>query len=196
VPPRALAERSDREKPIAIEADRVTVDDIKRIQTLEGNVVLTQGTLTIRSNRIVITEDQYGFQHGTAFGGPEGLARFRQKRDNGDGWVEGEGEEIQYDTQREVAELFRRAWVKNGEDELRGNYIWYDSIAERYMAAAGKTPEQGGSTAAGAANGENPGRVTIILQPRKQENPPETAPESGKTGETGGSPPGFSPKSP
>jgi lipopolysaccharide export system protein LptA len=172
VSPLLRAERADREKPIAVEADRVTVDDVKRVQTLEGNVVLTQGTLTLRSDRIVITEDQYGFQHGTALGGPDGLARFRQKRDNSEEWIEGEGEEIQYNTRTEVAELFRRAWIRNGADELRGNYIWYDSIAERYMAAAGKTPEEGRRDKATGGEGAPP-RVTIILQPKKQENAPE-----------------------
>ncbi|MDR2679110.1 MAG: lipopolysaccharide transport periplasmic protein LptA [Zoogloeaceae bacterium] len=156
----AQAEANDRQQPIHLEADRMDVDDIEGTQVLTGNVVLTQGTLVIRSNRIVITEDAYGFQHGTAYGGPGGLARFRQKRDDG-AWVEGEGERIEYNTRSEVAELFQRARIKNGEDELRGNYLWYDGLSARYRAAAGKDEE-----------GKHPGRVSAVLQPKKAKEPP------------------------
>jgi lipopolysaccharide export system protein LptA len=157
------AEQSDREKPIALEADRITIDDLKRMQILEGNVVLTQGTLTIRADKIVVTEDAYGFQRGVAFAGPGGLARFRQKREARDGWIEGEAERIEYDSHNEIAELFRRAWVKSGEDQLHGDYIRYDAISERYFAAAaprdGKTPTQ------------PPSQVRAVIQPRNKSAP-------------------------
>ncbi|MFN4063412.1 MAG: LptA/OstA family protein, partial [Parazoarcus communis] len=41
----ALAERADRDKPVDIEANRVTVDDRNKVHIFEGDVVLTQGTL-------------------------------------------------------------------------------------------------------------------------------------------------------
>ena len=44
----AGAEKADRDKPVNLEADRVTVDDAKQLATFEGNVVLTQGTLAAR----------------------------------------------------------------------------------------------------------------------------------------------------
>lgn len=163
----ALAERADRDKPIAVEADKVSIDDIKRVQILEGNVTLTQGTLTIRSDRIVITEDQYGFQRGTAFGGPGGLARFRQKKDGVEEWIEGEAERIEYDTHTEIAELFRRAWVKNGEDRLKGDYIWYDSISQRYLAKAGESSSAGKNS--------TPARVRILIQPKTKDAAPAPA---------------------
>ena len=34
----AWAEKADRDKPVNIEADRVSVDDVKKVQTFEGNV--------------------------------------------------------------------------------------------------------------------------------------------------------------
>ncbi|MDR1647950.1 MAG: lipopolysaccharide transport periplasmic protein LptA [Zoogloeaceae bacterium] len=155
----AQAEANDRQQPIHLEADQMDVDDIEGTQVLTGHVTLTQGTLVIRSDRIVITEDPYGFQHGTAYGGSGGLARFRQKRDDG-AWVEGEGERIEYNTRNEVAELFQRAWIKNGEDELRGDYLWYDGLSARYRAATGKDEE-----------GKRPGRVSATLQPKTKEFP-------------------------
>jgi lipopolysaccharide export system protein LptA len=161
------AEQSDREKPIALEADRITIDDLKRMQILEGNVVLTQGTLTIRADKIVVTEDAYGFQRGVAFAGPGGLARFRQKRETRDGWIEGEAERIEYDSHNEIAELFRRAWVKSGEDQLHGDYIRYDAISERYLAAA----DPGNSK----NSAMSPARVRALIQPRNKSVPPVDA---------------------
>lgn len=158
--PLALAERADRDKPINLEADRISVDDSKRVQVLEGNVVLTQGTRILRAARIVITEDQYGFQLGSATGGPRGLAYFRQKRDGRNEYMEGEAEQIDYNTRTEIAEFFRRAWVKSGSDQVRGDYIWYDSIAEKYTVNTGSN--------AGNASSSTPGRVRATLQPKKE----------------------------
>ena len=49
----AAAEKPDREKNINFSADQpVEVDFDKRAGTLRGNVVITQGTLTIHADRI------------------------------------------------------------------------------------------------------------------------------------------------
>ena len=66
--PSAHAEKADRSKPINLEADTATVDDVKKVSIYEGNVILTQGTLQIRGNKLVVTEDAEGFQLGTAYG--------------------------------------------------------------------------------------------------------------------------------
>src|SRR6187431_139824 len=88
----AHAERADRDKPVNLEADRVTVDDVKQVATFEGSVVLTQGTLVIRGNRMVVQQDAEGFKTGVAFGN---LASFRQKREGFDEYIEGFAERIE-----------------------------------------------------------------------------------------------------
>src|SRR5476649_2916587 len=62
----AQAEHADRDKPVNLEADRVTVDETKQNATFDGNVVLTQGTLTIRGDRMIVQQDADGFKTGTA----------------------------------------------------------------------------------------------------------------------------------
>lgn len=158
----ARAERADREKPIAIEAARISVDDVKKVQIFEGSVVLTQGTLNLRADRIVVTQDDDGFQKGVATGGPGGLARFRQKREGKEEYIEGEGERIEHDARNEKTEFFIRAWVKSGGDEVKGNYISYDSLTEKYLVTSGV-----------AADGKTPtkvegGRVRAIIQPKSK----------------------------
>ena len=160
-----LAERADREKPIQLEADRMSIDDIKKVQVLEGNVILIQGTLEIRTDRLVVTQDADGFEKGTATGGANGLARFRQKREGNEGYIEGEAERIDYDARAEKSEFFRRAWVKSGLDEVKGPYISYDALNEKYLVTTGA-----GTTK--SATGATQARVRAIIQPRgKSETP-------------------------
>ena len=162
----AHAERADRNKPMLLEANRVSIDDAKKIQILEGDVLITKGTMTLKADRVVIREDQYGFQKGTAFGGKSGLARFRQKRDGKEEYVEGEGERIEYNTNSEVVEMFHRAWVKSGEDQVRGDYIWYDAISEKYLVTAGENRDPKAP----------PGRVRVVIQPKGKDSEAKPAP--------------------
>jgi lipopolysaccharide export system protein LptA len=161
-----LAERADRDKPLQLEANRMSIDDAKKIQILEGDVVVIKGTMVLRADRVVITEDQYGFQKGTAFGGKDGLARIRQKREGLDEYTDGEAERIEYNTNNEVAEFFHRAWVRSGEDQVRGDYIWYDGISEKYLVTAGQARDPKGP----------PARVRAVIQPK---NKSAQAPDSG-----------------
>ncbi len=155
----AHAEKADREKPINIEADRISMDDVKKVQVFEGNVVLNQGTLQIRTSRLVVTQDADGFQKGVATGGANGLARFRQKREGQDEYIEGEGERIEHDARDEKTEFFVRGWVKSGLDEVKGHYISFDALTEKYLVTNG-----GGETK--TATGATQARVRAIIQPK------------------------------
>jgi lipopolysaccharide export system protein LptA len=160
----AQAERADREKPINLEADRISMDDVKKVQVFEGNVILTQGTMQILTNRLVVTQDADGFQKGVATGGANGLARFRQKRDGTGDYIEGEAERIEHNARDEKTEFFTRAWVKSGQDEVRGHYISYDALTENYVVT------NGGDTK--TATGAPQARVRAIIQPKGKNAPP------------------------
>lgn len=152
----ALAERADRDKPVNLEADRITVDEAKNVQVFEGNVQLVQGTLVIRTAKLVVTQDADGFQKGIAYGGAGGLARFRQKREGKDEYINGEAERIEYDGRSDKAELFNRAHVTSGQDDVRGPYISYDGMTENYLVA----------NLPGSAQRE---RVHAVIQPKAKD---------------------------
>lgn len=154
----AFAERADRDKPMQLEANRISIDDAKKIQILEGDVVVIKGTMVLKADKVVITEDKYGFQLGVATGGKDGLARIRQKREGLEEYIDGEAERIEYNTNTEVAEFFRRAWVRSGDDQVKGDYIWYDAISEKYLVTAGKSSDPKGQ----------PARVRAIIQPKSK----------------------------
>lgn len=161
----ALAEKADREKPINLEADRVTVDDAKQISTFEGRVVLTQGTLVIRGDRMEVRQDNQGFKNGTTWGN---LAYFKQKREGYDEYIEGWAERIEYDGRADKVQMFNRASMKKtGGDEVRGNYISYDANTEFFQVIGG-----GPKSAAEPADG----RVRAVLQPKPKEKPASQPP--------------------
>lgn len=156
---RAFAERGDRNQPVNIEADRITVDEARKIQTFEGNVQLSQGTMTIRAEKLVVSQDASGYQKGTAYSGANRLASFRQKRDGKDEYIEGEADRIEHDAKTEKTELFNKAHIKSGLDEVHGQYISYDAKSENYLVSGSSPDTSSGQPA-------NPGRVRAVIQPK------------------------------
>lgn len=169
--PLVHAELADKDKPINLEADRATIDDANKVQTLEGNVILIKGTLVIHADKIVVTEDEFGFQKSVAYGSGKSLAKFRQKREGLNSYMEGEGERIEHDSRSEIVEFFRRAWVRSSDDQVKGDYIWYDSIAEKYMVTAGKK----------APGASAPPRVRAVIQPKNNPSPTQEPQTRGPT---------------
>ena len=150
----AYAEKADREKPINLEADKVSLDDNQKVSVFEGNVILTQGTTKITAAKITVRQEKDGSQKATSMGKP---ATFRTKRDGVDEYVDGSAERIEYDSKTDKVELFTNAWLRRDKDELRGNYVSYEGSTEFYQAIGGSTT---------ANNSTSPGRVTVVMQPK------------------------------
>ena len=155
----AQAEKADRDKPLRIEANRMSADDVRKMAEFEGAVVLTKGTIQMNAERIVVTERGKGFSHAKATGAP---VRFRQRLDPKDGkaavWIDAEALRIEYDERTERVELFEKARVTRDRDEVRGAYILYDQRTEFFSARAGKDSSSG--------------RVRAIIQPKSTPDRP------------------------
>jgi len=161
----ALAENADRNKPVKLEADKVTIDDAKQVAVFVGNVVLRQGTLEIRGDRMEVRQDKEGFKFGTAWGD---RAYFRQKRDGSEEYIEGWAERLEYDGRAETMKMFNKAQVRRGQDEIRGNFISYDAKSEFYQVTGG------GKKAADMKY--SGGRVHAVIQPKSKQKPKSNAP--------------------
>ena len=155
----AHAERMDRDKPVNVEADRMLADDGTKTVVFEGRVVLTQGTFVLRADKLTVRQDKEGFQTGVATGSP---ATFRQRREGTDEWIDGEALRIEYDGRGERVELFDRARVRRDKDEVRGNYISYDTRSEVYRVQ--------GSKELSASPGGRDERVRAVIQPKKKDD--------------------------
>ena len=159
----ASAERADSLKQAVINFDSLDVDEVTQTRILTGNVILTRGTLTLKSDRALLKESPEGFMTVTLTSGPGRVATFRQKRDGGpDLWVEGQAERIEYEEREELVKLFSKAIVKELENgrmtnELVGPYISYDNRRE----VATVRNDASGQTKAGG------GRGTLIIAPRR-----------------------------
>ena len=159
----ALAERSDRLQKINIAADQNGQIDLqKQVVVYNGNVVISQGTMVIRANRVEVRQLPSGYYNAIAFGAPNKPSTFRQKRDGVDEYFEGEGERLEYDGKTNTVRLINGAQLRQlrgatPASEISGNLITYDATTEKMMVAGGATP-----TAA------NPGgRVSAVLTPRE-----------------------------
>ena len=153
----ALADKADKQKTINFSAEQpLEIDTEKRSGTAKGNVVITQGTITIKADRIDFKQNADNTLFATAYGNP---ITFRQKKDDSDEYYEGAAQKAVYDGAKDLLELFDRALLKNGGDEIRSNYISYNN-------ATGVMRAEGRPDAPNAADG--PGeRVRGTFQPRE-----------------------------
>jgi lipopolysaccharide export system protein LptA len=165
-----FAEQADRSKPIDIEANVATVDDKNnRIRTLEGNVILTQGTIRLTAERVVIKEDDAGFITAQIFGGPKGQVAFRQKRDNSADFMEGSADRAEFDDRADSLKLLSNARLKGGGNDLAGEFIYYNSATEKFEAR-GTLPDAKGA----AVSGGNVGRIKMTIQPKNPDEKSKT----------------------
>ena len=183
--PSASAEQADRDKPIHYQADTGDVNVQTKVGTLLGNVILTQGTLTIRADKIVFRQNTDNSVSATAWGNP---LTFREKRDQVDEYYEGVAQRAEYDGQKRFLELFDRALLRKGSDEIRSNYISYNAETEFFKA-------EGRPDTRPAAAGESPlgARVRGVFQPQKDANKDD---KTGKNGKTPAAPPKPNPPAP
>ena len=157
----ARAERADSTKPTIIDADSATGNEVTQVRTLIGNVNLQRGTLLIKAGRAVMKNDPEGYSYTTFYADPGKLATFRQKRDGGDIWDEGEAERIEYDNKTEIVKMFSKPKItpldnKRKTQEVQGPYLSYDSRKEVYslendVSGTSKT---------------NGGRVRMVIEPK------------------------------
>ena len=163
----AHAEQADRDKPVNLESDTVEVNDQTRVSTYQGNVRLTQGTLLITADKLMVVQDNEGFSKSTAYGNP---SYFKQKSDGVDVNIEGWAQRIEYDAKRDKLEMFTQARIKRGQDEVHGNYITYDGRTESYRVIGGKD---------GASENNPKGRVRVVIQPKRKGAPAAPNPGGG-----------------
>lgn len=160
------AERADRSKPLTIEADQPgTLDLIKQVVVFNGNVVVAQGTMAIRAERVEVRERPDGHRSATALGSSGKPASFRQKREGVDEFIEGQAERIEYDSRGDVVRFAGKAQVRRlrGDtpaDEITGSLITYDNGNETFSV-------QGtAAAAAGGASAPGDGRVRVVITPK------------------------------
>ena len=155
------AEQADRSKPVNLEADTVTLDDIRKVSVYEGNVILTQGTILLRADRVQATQNDAGLDRVVATGRP---VAFRQKLDGQDEFIEGFADRVEYSGVTGQLELIGQARLRRGSDELRGAQISYNANTAFYKVV-------------GQPNAQTPaGRVRAVIKPKPRTDEPAAKP--------------------
>jgi lipopolysaccharide export system protein LptA len=167
----AVAEKADRGKPMVIEADRGGSVDLQRqVVIYSGNVVITQGTMMLRAERVELREMPDGFRAASAIGSPGKPATWRQRRDGVDETVEGAAERIEFDGRADTLRFIgsgtvRRLRAGSVADEIAAATILWDNTAEVFRVEGGE------------ATPANPtGRVRAVLSPRVEPAASASAP--------------------
>lgn len=157
----AAAEKADRNKPMEVLADKSGSADLQnQISRFSGNVVITQGTMVIKADRVEIHQTPDGFHTATAWGLPGAPVTYRQKRDDVNEYVEGAADRVEFDGRAELLRFVGNGVVRRlrgGEtvDEITGALITWNHGAELFSVQGG-TPTSA-----------NPGgRVRAVLGPR------------------------------
>lgn len=160
----AVAEKADRLKPTNIEAKRGTIDEANKVRTMEGDVILVQGTMRITAEKMVVKEDATGNISAQAFGPSAGQITFRQKREGFSDFVDGVADRAEFDDKASTLKLFGRARLTSAGDVAEGEYIYFNTATEVYAIRNSAADDKSGAVQADAS-----GRVKITIQPRVRE---------------------------
>lgn len=145
-PAAALARTSDRNKPMDIDAGHsdYSMDD-SRPTTLSGGVIITQGTLDIRSNQAVIHSADGEPVRAVLTGGP---VKMKQELDDGKPMT-AVANRVDYDLKSEIVTFTGNVDIQQPTGSIAGQRVVYNM----------KTGQvQGG--------GQDAGRVKIRIQPK------------------------------
>ena len=148
---------SDRDQPIAIEADSAYVDDANGITIYEGNALITQGTLNIAADKVkVIMSDSEVIEIIASMTPTStGLAHYEQIPDDDEALVSADAKTITYFIQEEKLHLAGNAHLEQTLNQFSGELLYYNMTT-------GVVDLKGGQ------KGKKSGRVSITLQPKKR----------------------------
>ncbi len=131
--------QSDREQPIDLEADSAEIDDKRGVSIYTGHVEITQGSMHIRADKLVVEQHRGKGTRLIATGRP---MHFRQLPAPGKPPVRGHALRAEYDTGSELLILSGNAVLQQGKDRFANDRIVYDrvkGVVRAGRSAKGKT---------------------------------------------------------
>ena len=132
------AEKADQDKPIILEAEKVSENDVQQTYDLNGQVLLIKGCMFVTGGDGHIQVDPEGYEFVDVKGSPDTVASFRQRREGpADEFMQGRGTQVTYNAKTEQLTItgdatLRRSLNMQMLDQLQGSKIEYDDITERY----------------------------------------------------------------
>lgn len=140
-------------------SDTLDYDDNKRESIFTGNVIMTRGDMTLQADKLVLVEDDEGYQFGTATVSTRPLVHIRQENPDDFEVIEAKGKRGEYDGKKEELIVIGQAVVTRficgkPSDTIRGERVVYKQQTNTYHAYSG--PDSAAPK----------GRVRSLVQPR------------------------------
>lgn len=159
----AMALKSDTKQPIKIDSTTQSIDLEKNITIFSTDVIITQGSIDIRANKVVVTRPNGDNSKiiVEAFGNP---VTFYQQQDNGKP-IKGKGQQMRYEMDKELIILTGNAFLEQLDSSIKGDKITYLVPTQKMEAFSDKGK-----------------RVTTVLLPAQiQEKGPNATPNASKS---------------
>ena len=152
---------TDKDQPIEIEADTAEIDDLNNISIYRGNVIVVQGSIYMTGDKMTVynTEDDE-LDILIMEGKP---ATYKQLPDNSTVYDEARALRMEYHELKNMIYLYENAWSKQGDGEISGNQIEYNTELSKVMAWSAKQTLKPGEQI------KSQDRVRIILHKKKDE---------------------------
>lgn len=157
---------SDRDQPAEIEADDIEFDFKNGTRTYTNNVLVIQGSLRIKADKVVANYGEKDLENATAWGS---LARFKQRPDGKPDDTEGWAKKIIVDQVNNTITLIGKAALKQGPNTARGDTIVYNTVTEKMKILGGSKVEAAGK------DGQAPKRKLEDPFKDDTQGPPEAA---------------------
>ncbi|ACS87412.1 lipopolysaccharide ABC transporter substrate-binding protein LptA [Musicola paradisiaca] len=119
----ALALTGDTDQPIHIDSDQQALDMQSNVVTFTGNVIVTQGSIKVQADKVVVTRPngQQGHEIIEGYGNP---ATFYQMQDNGKP-VKGHAQKMRYELDKQLVILTGNAYLEQLDSNVKGDRITY-----------------------------------------------------------------------
>ncbi len=154
----------DRLQAINIESDRASRNDKTGLTIYEGSVILTQGSINIRADKITVHSKANKVSKIVCIGEP---AHYHQQPEPDAGLVIARANTIEYHLDRDAITLRKNASLDQEGTVLKGEIINYD-LKEELIEARGD--EKG------------TGRIQMVIPPSQQQEGANQAPEPAAPG--------------
>lgn len=137
--PLSFALPSDASQPIKIESDRAERNDKKGTTVYEGSVVIRQGTIKIRADKVIVYTERNQVDRIVCIGKP---AHYQQQPKPQDGLLLASADTIEYYLEADRIDLLKNASLEQNGTTITGEKINYDLKAEVVKASSGDNPKQ------------------------------------------------------
>jgi lipopolysaccharide export system protein LptA len=158
---------SDKNAPVATKSDTTSIDFRTGQRVLTGNVVVDQGTLQIRADKIVLDYKNDELDVATAYGNP---VKFKQLPEGQTEYVHGEGKKLKLENQKDLITLTQKAKIKQKGSIITGKVIYYDLTSSKMTVKSDTSESKQASKAAAETSkktepAKKPKRTRVYIQP-------------------------------